>query len=34
MAPGFETPDALVKSKADPSYWARQAPAAAKKAAS
>jgi hypothetical protein len=32
MAPGFETPDALVKSKADPAYWARQAPAPAKKA--
>jgi alkylhydroperoxidase family enzyme len=27
MAPGFETPDELVKSKADPNYWARQAPA-------
>ena len=32
MAPGFETPDALTKSKADPNYWARQVPAAAKKA--
>jgi alkylhydroperoxidase family enzyme len=32
MAPGFETPEALTKSKADPSYWARQTPAPAKKA--
>lgn len=24
MAPGFETPEALAKSKADPSYWARR----------
>jgi hypothetical protein len=31
MAPGFETPDALVRSKADPGYWARQTPAPAKK---
>ncbi len=31
MAPGFETADALSRSKADRSYWARQAPAAAKK---
>ena len=26
MAPGFETPEALEKSKADPNYWARQTP--------
>jgi hypothetical protein len=32
MAPGFETPDALTKSKADPNYWARPVPNAAKKA--
>jgi alkylhydroperoxidase family enzyme len=25
MAPGFETPEALAKSKADPNYWARRA---------
>jgi alkylhydroperoxidase family enzyme len=24
MAPGFETPEALAKSKADPNYWARR----------
>jgi len=26
MAPGFETPEALERSKADPSYWASQTP--------
>ena len=26
MAPGFETPDALVKSKSDPNYWAKRDP--------
>jgi len=26
MAPGFETLDALVKSKSDPNYWAKQDP--------
>jgi alkylhydroperoxidase family enzyme len=33
MAPGFETPEALAKSKAAPDYWARQAarPTGAKK---
>ncbi|MCC6890884.1 MAG: hypothetical protein IT536_20345 [Hyphomicrobiales bacterium] len=27
MAPGFETADALVRSKADPDYWAKSTPA-------
>ena len=26
MAPGFETPEAAAKSKADPDYWARKTP--------
>jgi alkylhydroperoxidase family enzyme len=26
MAPGFETPDALAKSKSDPNYWAKRQP--------
>ena len=26
MAPGFETPEAAAKSKADPNYWARKTP--------
>jgi hypothetical protein len=26
MAPGFETQDALAKSKADPNYWAKKEP--------
>jgi len=33
MAPGFETPDALAKSKASPDYWAKQLPAPGKTAA-
>jgi alkylhydroperoxidase family enzyme len=31
MAPGFESADALAKTKADPNYWANQSPAAARK---
>lgn len=27
MAPGFETPEALARSKSDPGYWARKNPA-------
>jgi len=33
MAPGFETPEALAKSKAAPDYWAKQDGAARKNAA-
>jgi alkylhydroperoxidase family enzyme len=33
MAPGFETEDALKKSKAQPDYWAKQAPKARTEAA-
>jgi alkylhydroperoxidase family enzyme len=33
MAPGFETPEALAKSKAAPDYWAKQAAAPKKSAA-
>ena len=33
MAPGFETEDALKKSKSDPSYWARKTPRPARDAA-
>jgi hypothetical protein len=33
MAPGFETAEALAKTKADPNYWAKQKPAAKKNAA-
>jgi len=33
MAPGFETPDALVRSKSSPDYWARKDAAAATQAA-
>ena len=32
MAPGFETPEALAKSKASPDYWARKAPEPKRKA--
>ncbi len=32
MAPGFETPEALAKSKASPDYWARKAPESKRKA--
>ena len=30
MAPGFETPEALIAAKADPNYWARKAKAVQK----
>jgi alkylhydroperoxidase family enzyme len=33
MAPGFETEDALRKSKSSPDYWARKAPASSTQAA-
>jgi hypothetical protein len=33
MAPGFESADALAKSKASPQYWARKDKAAKKSAA-
>src|SRR5690606_25987815 len=33
MAPGFETPEALARSKAAPDYWAKQDAAARKSAA-
>jgi hypothetical protein len=33
MAPGFETADALVRSKSSPDYWARKDAAAATQAA-
>ena len=33
MAPGFETEDALKRSKADPNYWANKKPARASEAA-
>ena len=33
MAPGFETAEALAKSKADPAYWARKAESQKKNAA-
>jgi alkylhydroperoxidase family enzyme len=33
MAPGFETEEALRRSKADPNYWARQTPSANTEAA-
>jgi alkylhydroperoxidase family enzyme len=32
MAPGFETPEALAKSKASPDYWARKTPEPKRKA--
>jgi hypothetical protein len=33
MAPGFETPEALAKSKASPDYWAKKTAAPKKNAA-
>ena len=33
MAPGFETEDALKRSKADPTYWANKKPARSSEAA-
>jgi hypothetical protein len=33
MAPGFETPEALARSKAAPNYWAKQGAAPTKDAA-